>query len=105
MSLRRADDNVYTLASGASATGSAVAIRGGEYIFSVEYAGTATLTLQVQSPNGTWLTVNEFNASPVSFTASGMQTAIDLPMGNVRVNVASGTPTASSIYAYLIGLG
>lgn len=105
MAARRADDNAYTLASAASATGSAVAIRGGEYIYTAEFAGTATVALQIQSPNGTWLTVNVFNASPVSFSASGAQTAIDLPAGNVRVAVATGSVTASSLYAYLVGLG
>lgn len=105
MALRRADDNAYTLATAASATGNSVAIRGGEYLLSVEFAGTATVALQVQSPNGTWLTVNVFNASPVSFSASGMQTAIDLPAGNARAAVTTGSVTASTLYAYLIGLG
>lgn len=105
MSLRRADDNAYTLATAASATGSAVAIRGGEYIFSAEFTGTATVALQVQSPNGTWLTVNVFSASPVSLSASGMQTAVDLPAGNVRAAVTTGSVGASSLYAYLVGLG
>lgn len=104
MPLRRCDDNAYTLLSAASATGSAVQIKGGEYIFTAEFAGTGTVALQIQSPNGTWLTVNVFNASAVSFSASGAQTAVDLPAGNVRALV-TGTPTASSVYAYLIGMG
>lgn len=105
MALRRADDNAYTLATAASGTGSAVAIRGGEYIFSAEFSGTASVALQVQSPNGTWLTVNVFNASPVAISSSGMQTAIDLPAGNVRAAVATGSVGAGTLYAYLIGLG
>lgn len=105
MSIRRADDNAYVLATAASATGNAVAIRGGEYIFSAEFAGTANVALQIQSLNGTWLTVSVFNASPVSISASGMQTAVDLPAGNVRAAVVTGSVNASSLFAYLVGLG
>lgn len=105
MSNKRGDDNNYTLLSNASATGSAVAIRGGEYAFSVE--GTvsgATIGLQMQSLNGTWATIQVFNASPVQTTALPyFQTQIDLPAGNVRAVVSGGTPSA--LYSYLVGLG
>ncbi|CAB5144863.1 hypothetical protein UFOVP147_36 [uncultured Caudovirales phage] len=104
MTIRRADDNAYTLLSNGTATGSAVAVRGGEYIFMAEgtVAG-ATIALQVQSPNGTWSPVLIFAGSAVSFTAlPNAQTGIDLPAGNVRVAI-TGTPTG--VYAYLVGLG
>lgn len=105
MSLRRADDNAYTLASNASATGAAVAIKGGEYEFFVEgTVGGSTISLQVQSLNGTWLPVNVFNASPVQTTSLPYsQTLIDLPAGNVRMAATGGTPSA--LYASLVGLG
>ena len=105
MPIRRGDDNAYTLLSNGSATGSAVAIRGGEYSFHVE--GTisgATAALQVQSINGTWATVSVFSNSPVSTTTQPYaQTGIALPAGSVRVSLSGGTPSA--IYAYLVGLG
>lgn len=105
MSAKRGDDNVYTLLSNASATGNAVAIKGGEYAFSVE--GTisgATMGLQMQTPNGAWATVQVFNASAVqTTTVPYFQTQIDLPAGNVRCVITGGTPSA--MYSFLIGLG
>lgn len=105
MSAKRGDDNVYTLLSNTGATGSSVAIRGGEYAFSVE--GTisgATVGLQMQTPNGTWATIQVFNASPIQTTAVPyFQTQIDLPAGNVRTVVTGGSPSA--LYSYLVGLG
>jgi hypothetical protein len=105
MTLRRADDIAYTLASNVSATGSAVAVKGGEYIFTAE--GTvsgSTISLQVQTPNGTWVDVQVFSGNAVkSTTLPFSQTAIDLPAGNVRMAATGGTPSA--LYAYLIGLG
>lgn len=105
MSLKRADDNAYTLLAGGSATGSAVAIRGGEYMFFVD--GTisgATAALQIQSLSGVWMTIAVFAGSLVSYTAlPASQTGIDLPPGNVRVALTGGSPTG--INAYLIGLG
>lgn len=105
MTVRRADDVQYTLLSNASATGSAVAIKGGEYIFTVEgTAGGTTASLQIQTPNGTWTDVTVFAGSGVkSTTLPYSQTLIDLPSGNVRCALTGGTPAA--IYAYLIGLG
>jgi uncharacterized protein YdgA (DUF945 family) len=105
MPIRRADDIAYTLLSNGSATGSAVDIRGGQYLFQVE--GTAsggTFTLQFKSMNGTWGTVSIFAGSAVSATVLPLtQTGIDLPAGQVRIGISGGTPSA--IYAYLIGMG
>jgi hypothetical protein len=105
MSVRRSDDNIYTLLSNGSATGLAVNIRGGQYTFTAEgTAGGATIALQVQTPNGTWSNVNIFNNSPVSTTTLPYdQTAIDLPAGTARVLITGGAP--SGIYASLVGLG
>lgn len=105
MPVRRGDDIAYTLASNLSASGNAVAVKGGEYLFIVEgTAGGATLSLQVQSPNGTWSDLSVYSGSKVSSTALPYsQTGIDLPAGNVRLAATGGTP--SGLYAYVIGLG
>jgi hypothetical protein len=105
MPIRRADDSSYTLASNLSATGSAVAIKGGEYQFSAEgTVGGSTISLQFQTPNGTWSDLLIFAGSPVkSTTLPFTQTQIDLPAGNVRMAATGGTPSA--LYAYLVGLG
>lgn len=105
MTIRRADDNSYTLLSNAAATGAGVNIKGGQYIFTAEGTiGGATIALQIMTPNGSWSTVSVFNNSIVSTTTVPFaQTAIDLPAGQVRASVASGTPSA--LYAYLVGLG
>lgn len=105
MPIRRCDDQQYTLLTNGSATGSAVPIRGGEYHFMVEgTAGGSTLSLQIQTPNGTWTDVQVFTGSVVKFTTlPANQSGIDLPAGNVRVACTGGTPSA--IYAYLVGLG
>lgn len=111
MPTRRADDVAYTLASNASSTatgvnsGNGVQIKGGEYMFQVE--GTvsgSTISLQMQSPNGTWMDVSVFSKSAVSTTTLPFsQTGIDLPAGLVRMAATGGTPSA--LYSYLIGLG
>ena len=105
MSNKRADDTLYTLLANGAATGNAINIRGGEYCFTVEGTiGGATIGLQMQTPNGTWSTVQVWNASPVQTTAVPyFQTQIDLPAGAARVVVTGGTPSA--IYSYLLGLG
>jgi len=105
MSIRR-DDALYTLASNLSATGAAVQIKGGDYMFFAEGTiGGATVTLQMASPNGTFVTVGSFTAGtllsatalPVAFTR------ISLPSGSVKFAVTGGTPSA--LYAYLQGMG
>lgn len=105
MPLRRADDISYTLLQNGSATGSAVSIKGGEYM--VYFDGTlsgATISLQTQSPNGTWVDVEVFTANAVRYSSTPRsQTGIDLPACNVRCALNGGSP--SGIYAYLVGLG
>lgn len=105
MTIRRCDDTTYTLLSNGSATGSAVAIRGGEYMVQFEGTiGASTISLQIQMPSGNWATVQVFTASLVqSTTLPYCQTSIDLPAGNVRCALTGGTPTG--INATLIGLG
>ena len=105
MTVRRCDSLVRQLANNLSATGAAVAIPGGEYIFKAEgTAGGATISLQVQSPNGTWEDLSVYSGSKVSSAALPYsQTGIDLPAGNVRLAVTGGAP--SGLFAYLVGLG
>ena len=105
MTVRRCDSNAYVLGTNLSASGLAVMIPGGEYIFMVEGTPTgATISLQVQSPNGTWEDVSVYSGSKVSATALPFaQTGIDLPACNIRMAATGGTPTG--LYAYLIGLG
>lgn len=105
MTIRRADDNAYTLLTNGSATGLAVAIRGGEYLFMADgTVGGATISLQIQTPQGTWAPVLIFAGSAVSFTAlPNSQTGVDLPACNVRLAVTGGAPSA--IFGQLIGLG
>jgi hypothetical protein len=105
MPIRRADDSTYILASNLSATGTAVPIKGGEYQFSAEgTVGGSTISLQFQTPNGTWSDLLIFAGSPVkSTTLPFTQTQIDLPAGNVRMAVTGGSP--SGLYSYLVGLG
>ena len=105
MPLRRADDVSYTLGANINASGSAVAVKGGEYIFTVEgTAGGTTASLQIQSLNGTWSDIAIYSGSAVKTTTLPYaQTGIDLPPGNVRVALTGGTPSA--IYAYLVGMG
>lgn len=106
MPVRRCDDQLYTLASNLAATGPTVAIRGGEYMLLVEgTVGGATITLQIQTPNGTWTTVQAFaGGALVSMTALPEAISwIPLPECNVRMGVTGGAPSA--LFAYLIGLG
>lgn len=107
MTLRRADDNVYTLGTALTATGNAVAIKGGTYIFMVSgtAGGGTSFSLELQSPNGTWSKVQVFTGSVVAFPAAQLptsQTGVELPAGNVRCGIAG---AATSIDAYLVGLG
>ena len=105
MAVRRADDQAYTLLTGASATGAAVAIKGGEYHFLVDgTVGGSTISLQIQTPGGAWTDVQVYTGSVVKFTTlPANQSGIDLPACNVRCACTSGTP--SNVNASLIGLG
>lgn len=103
--MARADAQVYTLLSNGAASGAAVDIRGGIYMFMAEgTASGATLGLQIQSPNGTWSDIFVFSASKVSTTTLPFaQTGVDLPAGKVRVVITGGPPSA--VFAYLAGIG
>lgn len=105
MPIRRADDQQYTLLSAGSASGSAVKIPGGEYmVFFDGTIGSSTVSLQMQSPSGTWSDVEVFTGQKVAYTTlPRSQTGIDLPAGNVRCALTGGTP--SGINCYLVGLG
>lgn len=108
MTLRRADDEVYVLGTGLTATGNAVLVKGGTYNFYV--VGTAgaatTFQLEIQAPNGAWSRIQIYTGSVVSFSAGNLpmaQTGIEIPPGFVRLVIAGGT--ATSINSWLIGLG
>jgi len=108
MTLRRADDEVYVLGTALTATGNPVLIKGGSYNFYV--AGTVgsalEFRLEIQAPNGTWSRLQIFTGSIVSFSAANIpmaQTGIEIPPGFVRIFIGGGT--ATSINAWLIGLG
>jgi hypothetical protein len=102
----RADSNAYSLATGASSTGSAVPVLGGNYMFMAEgTAGGATISLQIQAPDGTWADVGAVGGSNVvkSTTLPFASSQIYLPPCNVRMAVAGGPP--SGINATLAGIG
>jgi beta-glucanase (GH16 family) len=55
--------------------------------------GGGSATLQMKSPNGTWI------PAATALTANGA-VRIDLPAGPVRVAIV----TATAVYAYLVGI-
>jgi hypothetical protein len=99
------DDNNYSLASSASATGAAVAIQGGTYVFIASgTVGGATISLQAQMPDGFWCDVAMYDASIVKTTALPyVMTGIKLPAGSVRAAVTGGAGV--SLNASLVGIG
>jgi len=111
MPVRRADDEVYTLLFNGSATGSAVAIRGGEYALQIDgTAGGATIALQMRTGAGVWTEVNFYGhgaqqllAWTPATTITLSVTPIPLPACNVRFSISGGTP--SGLTASLVGLG
>lgn len=70
----------------------AVSIPGGRYVI-VTDATTwpTTAQVQVQCQNGSWANVGS------NLTAAGISSGIDLPAGQYRAHLASGTSTALSI--------
>jgi hypothetical protein len=102
----RTDPLSYPLASNASATGSAVQIRGGEYMFFAEgTVGGSTISLQIQSPSGNWLDVGALAGSAIvkSTTLPYTASPIVLPACYVRMAATGGTPSA--LNASLTGIG
>ena len=99
------DDNNYSLASSASATGAAVAIQGGTYVFVASgTVGGATISLQAQMPDGFWCDVSVYNSTVAKTTALPfVLTGIQLPAGNVRAVVTGGAGV--SLNASLVGIG
>lgn len=81
------------LLENAAATGSAAHWPGGPGVVTAEgtWAG-ATATLQVLSPNGTWVSTG------VTFTANGTAT-FSAPTADLRIAITGGPPTALYIYA------
>ena len=106
MTVRRSDDRQYVLATAATATGSDVALPGGEYVFMASGTiGGSTLSLQIKLPDGSYADVKSLNGNTLVNTTSlpFAATALDLPACNVRVALTGGTP--SNISAWLVGCG
>jgi hypothetical protein len=104
MPARRADDNRYTLATNATATGAAVSIKGGEYVLFVNCTtNLGNISLQAQSPSGAWIDIQVFAGSFVK-TALTTLCMVDLllPACSVRI-AADGTVTGMN--AFLVGAG
>src|ERR1017187_7978934 len=92
-------NNVVTLLSNASATGSYFVWLGGKGTLTVE--GTingATLAVQFLSLNGTDIPARDVWGSLLSFTAAGQQ-HFELPPGQIKMKVTGGTPSALFVYA------
>lgn len=85
-----------TLLSNASATGGVVAAGPGDYCYAVDGTfGGATVSLQMQSPDGSsWLTIAD-----TGLTAEGA-VIVTLPRGQFKALVAGGTPSA--LYSTLL---
>lgn len=111
MPIRRADDNTYTLASGATSTatgensGNGIAIKGGQYhVFFDGTIGGSTVSLQIKAPSGVWMNVEVFTGNAIAYTTlPRSQSGIDLPAGLVRCALTGGSPTG--INCSLVGLG
>lgn len=102
----RADAQVYALAAGLAATGAAVPVRGGEYMFLADgTVGGSTISLQIQLPDLTWCDVGALggNAIVKSTTLPVTVTPITLPACMVRMAATGGAPTG--INAWLAGIG
>lgn len=83
-----------TLLNNTAATGAAAMWPGGRGVFSLAgTVGGATITLQYLGPDGaTWLAA----AAATTLTAVGLG-VFELPCGQIRAQVAAGTP--SGLYA------
>ncbi|CAB3754537.1 hypothetical protein B7G54_11990 [Burkholderia puraquae] len=102
----RADSQVYDLGDGLSATGNGVAIRGGYYTFLADgIAGGATISLQIQHPDGTWCDVGALagNAPVKTTTLPFTVSPVVLPACIVRAAITSGVGV--SVNASLAGIG
>lgn len=90
----------YSLLSNASATGVAVDVPAGRYVFALQGTlGGATVTLQMLGPDGeTYMSVG----TDGEFTGAGA-VEVALPAGPVRASVAGGPP--AGLYASLRYLG
>ncbi len=87
------------LASNVAATGAGFAWKGGKGVFTAEATwGGGTVKLEMQTVNGTWVTVFNPNGNAVSMTANGM-ISFEAPPGQIRANIA----TATAVFAYAIG--
>ena len=104
MPVRRADDTLYTLGVNLTATGTPVAIKGGEYTLFIESeANDGTLVLQQLSPSGVWLDCQAYGLQYVKTTAyAACILGLVLPPGVCRLNAEG---LVLNLKAYLVGAG
>lgn len=88
-----ASDADLTLASSNTANATQQYWIGGRGVFMAEASAFGTVTLQYQSPNGTWLNVG----SDAVLAANGM-VGVELPPGKVRVALSGTTAAAAYLY-------
>ena len=87
-----------SLLTNASATGSAVTAKGGNYIWGAEGTfGGATLQLQAAAPNGTFT-----NITGAALTAAGFISVMIGANVQVKVTVTGGSPSA--LYSTLVAV-
>ena len=104
MPVRRADDTQYTLGTTLSASGDAIKIKGGEYVFMVDgTVGGATISLQLAGPGGTYSNVTSYGTEVKATVLPYVFTPVSLPAGDVKLAVTGGSGV--SVSAYLVGLG
>ncbi len=88
----------YIFLENGSATSGDIDFDGGNAVFFADGTfGGATLTLQIKSPNGTYMTVG----ANTTLTAAGCAGFICCA-GALRVLVSGGTP--SGLYCYVVGI-
>lgn len=93
-------------AANTTGSGLGVSVRGGEYMFLAEgTVGGATVSLQIQNPNGNWTDVGALagNAIVKSTTLPFVVTPVVLPASVVRVASTGGA--SSGLNAWLAGIG
>lgn len=104
MPVRRADDTRYVLGEALSASGDAVKIPGGEYIFMVDgTAGGATISLQIADPSGAYSNITAGGTEVKATVLPYVFTPIPLPACDVKAVITGGSGV--SVNAHLLGLG
>lgn len=83
-----------------NATGNAAIWPGGRGLFTADGTfGGATVKLQFLGPTGSWI-----DAGPYTTLTAAGGGIFDLPQGQVRVNLAGGSPSGISAIACIVDL-